>query len=298
MPLSTSPGPTRRALLLAAASGGALEALAQAQGPLRVAVPDDVAYDYAMFLGTRDLLTLRNFGGTHARRDVAELALLLREINRTLPGSAVQLVRIDSYQRTLLELRAGRVDVLGTTVWSTDLQALGTQALPSPALIADGDFVVGLYTAPDNTTAQKAQTLAALQTLRAVSNSDWSADWRTLQALGMRSVMDVKTWRQMVLAVARGRADVLLAPFPATPDLALDAEGQRLVPLQGRTLALMGARHLAAAPTPAGREVAQKVFPALGALVASGAMRRAYQECGFYNPRTSSWPAINGKTRP
>ena len=172
MPLSTSPGPTRRALLLAAASGGALEALAQAQGPLRVAVPDDVAYDYAMFLGTRDLLTLRNFGGTHARRDVAELALLLREINRTLPGSAVQLVRIDSYQRTLLELRAGRVDVLGTTVWSTDLQALGTQALPSPALIADGDFVVGLYTAPDNTTAQKAQTLSALQTLRAVSNSD------------------------------------------------------------------------------------------------------------------------------
>ncbi len=297
MPTPTGSWPTRRTLLLAAA-GAPLGAEAQASGPLRVAVPEDVAYDYAMFLGTRDLLALRNFGGPHARRDVAELALLLREIARTLPGTAVQLVRIDSYQRILLELRAGRVDVLGTTVWNTDLQALGTQALPSPALIADGDFVVGLYTAPNNTTAQKAQTLAALQTLRAVSNSDWSADWRTLQALGMRSVMDVKTWRQMVLAVARGRADILLAPFPATPDLALDAEGQRLVPLQGRTLALMGARHLAAAPTPAGREVAQKVFPALAALVASGAVRRAYQECGFYNPRTNGWAVMNNKTRP
>ncbi|MBX9818600.1 MAG: hypothetical protein K2X79_11265 [Burkholderiaceae bacterium] len=298
MPLSTCPWPTRRALLLAAASSRALAVMAQGRVPLRVAVPDDVAYDYAMFLGTRNLLALRHFGGAHARRDVTELALLLREVARSLPGSAVQLVRIDSYQRALLELRAGRVDVLGTTVWGTDLLALGTNALPSPALIADGDFVVGLYTAPDNTTAQKARTLAALQTLRAVSNSDWSADWRTLQALGMRSVMDVKTWRQMVLAVARGRADVLLAPFPATPDLMLDAEGQRLVPLQGRTLALMGARHLAAATTPAGREVAEKVFPALAALVASGAVRRAYQACGFYNPRTNGWTAINGKTRP
>lgn len=294
-----SPPPlSRRALLLATASGWCLPARAQGRAPLRVAVPNDVADDYALFLATRDVQSLRQFGGPHTRRDVVELALLLREVARTLPGTPVQLVRIDSYQRTLLELRAGRVDVLGTTVWSTDLQGLGASALPSPALIADGDFVVGLYTAPDNTAAQKAQTLAALQALRVVSNSDWSADWRTLQALGMQSLMDVKTWHQMVLAVARGRADVLLAPFPATPDLALDAEGERLLPLQGRALALVGARHLAAATTPAGQAVADTVFPALAALVSSGAVRRAYQDCGFYNPRTSGWRVINGKNRP
>jgi hypothetical protein len=289
---------SRRTLLLAASAGWATAARAQGRTPLRVAVPNDVADDYALFLATRDVQALRQFGGPHARRDVVELALLLREVARTLPGTDVQLVRIDSYQRTLLELRAGRVDVLGTTVWSTDLQGLGASALPSPALIADGDFVVGLYTAPNNTTAQKAHTVPALQALRVVSNSDWSADWRTLQALGVRSLMDVKTWHQMVLAVARGRADVLLAPFPATPDLALDAEGQRLVPLQGRALALVGARHLAAAATPAGQAVADKVFPALAALVHSGAVRRAYQDCGFYTPRTSGWQVINNKNRP
>ena len=289
---------TRRTLLLAAAGGWATAAGAQSTLPLRVAVPEDVAFDYALFLGGRDVVTLRQFGGPHARRDVVELALLLREVARALPGTKVQLVRIDSYQRTLLELRAGRVDVLGTTVWNSDLAALGKNALPSPPLIADGDFVVGLFTAPDNTTAQAAQTQAALQGLKVVSNSDWSADWRTLQALGVRSLMDVKTWRQMVLAVARGRADVLLAPFPATPDLRLDAEGQQLVPLRGRTLALVGSRHLAAAATPAGQAVANKVFPALGTLINSGAVRRAYQECGFYNPRTSGWQVMNGKNRP
>ena len=294
MSLRTPPSLTRRGLLVAAV-GAAWAASAQDRGVLRVAVPEDVALDYALFLGGRDFTTLRYFGGPHARRDVVELALLLREVARTLPDTGVQLVRINSYQRILLELRAGRVDVLGTTVWDTDLQELGANARVSPALVADGDFVVGLYTAPDNRAAQQAQTVEALQALNLVSNSDWSADWRTLQALGVRSLMDVKTWRQMVLAVARGRADVLLAPFPATQDLALDAEGQRLVPLRGRALALMGARHLAAAPTPAGQAVAGKVFPALAALVTSGAVRRAYQECGFYNPRTSGWKVMNKK---
>ena len=298
MPFATPPLLLRRTLLLAAASAWAVAGAAQDSTVLRVAVPSDVAYDYALFLGGRDVQGLRNFGGPHARRDVVELALLLREVARVLPGTLVQLVRIDSYQRTLLELRAGRVDLLGTTVWNNDLATLGKSVLPSSALIADGDFVVGLFTAPNNTTAQQAQSLPALQALRAVSNSDWSADWRTLQGLGVRSLMDVKTWRQMVLAVARGRADVLLAPFPTTPDLALDAEGQRLVPLRGRTLALVGSRHLAAAATPAGQVVARKVFPALAALVHNGAMRRAYQECGFYNPRTSGWQTINRKIRP
>ncbi len=289
---------SRRTLLLAAASGWALGVGAQDSQPLRVAVPEDVVFDYALFLGGRDVVTLRNFGGPHARRDVVELALLLREVTRNLPPTQVQLVRIDSYQRALVELRAGRVDVLGTTVWNTDLVALGKSALPSPPLIADGDFVVGLFTTPNNAAAQAAQTADALRELKVVSNSDWSADWRTLQALGVHSLMDVKTWRQMVLAVARGRADVLLAPFPATQDLRLDAEGQQLVPLRGRTPALVGSRHLAAAATPAGRTVADKVFPALAALLNNGSVRRAYQECGFYNPRTSGWQVMNSKIRP
>lgn len=288
--------PTRRALLLAGA--GAVAPWAQAAdtpSPLRVAVPDDVAYDYALFLGQRDIRQLRQFGGPHARRDVVELALLLREVALGLPGTPVQLVHIDSYQRTLRELRAGRVDVLGTTVWNSDLGTLGPAALPSAALVAEGDFVVGLFTAPDNQAAQQAQTLAALQALRVVSNSDWSVDWRTLQALGVRSLMDVKTWRQMVLAVVRGRADVLLAPFPATPDLALEAEGQRLLPLRGRALALVGARHLVAAPTEAGQRVAEKVFPALAALIGNGSVRRAYQDCGFYNPLVAGWQVFKAQ---
>ena len=286
---------SRRSLLMALACGGVSATRAQAGGLLRVAVPEDVALDYALFLAGRDVLTLRQFEGPHARRDVVELALLLREVARSLVGTEVQLIRIDNYERSLLELRAGRIDLLGTTAWSNDLADLGNNALLSVPLIANGDFVVGLFTAPNNTMAQQAHSLQDFQSLRFVSNRGWSADWRTLQALGVRTLMDVKTWRQMVLIVARGRADVLLAPFPQTADLSFEAEGQRLVPLRGHTLALAGSRHLAAAATPAGLAVAEKVFPALATLVSTGAVRRAYQDCGFYNPRISGWRVVNAK---
>jgi hypothetical protein len=260
---------------------------------LRITAPADVFLDYGLFLAGRDIAEVRSFDGPYARRDVMELAVLVREIRRQLPGMATEFVPIDSYQRALLELRAGRISALGTTVWRSDLEALGQDVIPSPALLQKGEFVVGLFTGPLNTRAKRARSLAELRTLTAVSNSDWSVDWRTLQGLGFRVVNDLKTWRQMVLSVARGRSDVLLAPFPNREDLLLEAEGVSLHPINNVALALQGSRHLAAANTPEGQAIAAKVFPALAAMAGKGQLQRAYRECGFIHQRTAKWPVLN-----
>lgn len=260
---------------------------------MSIAAPSDVLRDYALFLAGRDVADLRSFDGPHARRDVMELALLLREIHRQWPEARPELTAIDSYQRALVELRAGRISALGTTVWQVDLQSLGKTVLPSPALLPKGGFVVGLYTAAFNRKALDAKRLRDLQTLSVVSNSDWTADWSTLKALGFQQMVDMKTWRQMVLSVARGRADVMLAPFPAGDDLLLLAEGVTLLPIRDVSLAVQGSRHLAASRTPGGQAIADHVFPALGALAANGSLKRAYRECGFINARTSQWQVLN-----
>ena len=284
---------TRRTALAAVGTlAGPLPSLAEA-ATLRVAAPADVLLDYGLFLAGRDVADLRSFEGPHARRDVMELALLMREIRRQWPQSGTELVPIDSYQRAFLELRSGRISALGTTVWRMDLDAVGKDAIASPAMLQVGDFVVGLYTAAGNKKALQARDLGAIQTLSAVSNSDWSVDWSTLKALNLRQLTDVKTWRQMVLSVARGRADVLMAPFPNRADLVLDAEGVSLQPVRDVAIALQGSRHLAASRSPGGLAIAEKVFPALAALAGNGSLKRAYQECGFINPRTSRWPVLN-----
>jgi hypothetical protein len=284
---------SRRTLLAAATALWSHCAAAADTGRLRIAAPADVIFDYGLFLAGREVSTLRSFAGPHARRDVMELALLMREIRRQIPAAPTELVPIDSYQRALFELRSGRISALGTTVWQSDLAELGGDILPSAALLQRGEFVVGLFAAPANRKALAARTLPAVRELSAVSNSDWSVDWATLHAIGLKQLTDVKTWRQMVMSVARQRADVLLAPFPAHKGLLLEAEGVSLQPLQGVALALQGSRHLAASRTQGGLAIADKVFPALAALAGSGGLQRAYRECGFINPRTSSWLVLN-----
>jgi ABC-type amino acid transport substrate-binding protein len=296
---TTSVQPQRRGLVL----GGLLAGLASpmlgyaATQTARVAVPGDVAEDLTRFLNGRDVATLQNFGGPFARRDVMELAYLLREMRRTLPALTVQIVRIDSYARLLIELEAGRVDVLGTTAWKGDLDQLGTAITLSPALLANGESIAGFYTAPDNQAALALQAPKQLKKLTAVSNSAWTTDWTTLTQLGMKRVLDVKTWNQMVQMVAHGRADLLLAPFATTPNLELVHQGTTLVPIKGVAVALLGSRHLAAAHTEVGLQIAREVFPALEAQVHDGDLHRAYTECGFYNPKTAKWPLINPVTR-
>lgn len=282
----------RTALSAVGAIAATLPALAEVP-TLRIAAPADVLQDYELFLAGRDVVDLRSFDGPHARRDVMELAVLMRELRRQLPDHHTEFVSIDSYQRALVELRAGRISALGTSVWQIDLDALGPEVIESPAFLKHGEFIVGIFTAHANARALQTRNLTMLRDLTAVSNSDWSVDWQTLQAIGFRHVLDLKTWRQMVLSVSRLRTDVMLAPFPPNEDLVLNSEKARLHPLKGLAIALQGSRHLAASRTPGGLIIAHKVFPALAVLANNGSLKRAYRECGFIHPRTAGWQVLN-----
>jgi len=128
----------------------------------------------------------------------------------------------------------------------------------------------------------------------AVSNSDWSVDWQTLQTIGFRQVSDVKTWRQMVLSVARGRTDVMMAPFPNQEDLVLEAEGVRLHPVKDVAIALQGSRHLAAARTIGGQTIVRQGVSSIGRL----GKQRQPQTCLpgmrlYSSTSTAGWPVLN-----
>lgn len=282
---------TRRACLLAAALG-ALPALAQTVDTLRIGVPRDVADDFVRFLANRDVATLARFDGAYSRRDVMELAYLLREIKRQPHAPDIQLVRIDSYERLLATVRDAGIDAIGTSAWLVDLETLGSGSVtPSPALIRQGEFVVGIYTSPHNQAALQVRHLAQLRSLRFVCNSGWPLDWATLRKLGINPAFDVKTWGQMVALVDAGRADAVLAPFQPG-SMELHFEDKTLVPIDGLAVALAGSRHLASARTAQGKWLAAKVFPALAAQVQSGAVRKAYEECGFHSPRIRHWTIL------
>lgn len=282
---------TRRTVL-SAAIAWSVPALAQTLHTLRVGVPRDVADDYVRFLANRDVASLERFDGSFSRRDVMELAWLLREIKRQPKAPDTQLVRIDSYERLLASLRDGHIDAIGTSAWLADLETLGSgNVINSAAMIPKGSFVVGVYTSPRNDAALQTRTLQQLRVLRFACNSNWQLDWTTLRNLGIAPPVDVQTWGQMVALVDSGRADALLAPFqPSTNAMELRFDGRTLIPIDGIAIALNGSRHLASSKNTAqGKWVATKVFPALATQAKNGALRKAYEECGFHNARTRAW---------
>ncbi len=260
--------------------------------PLAVLVPADVLVDYRAWLGTRDAATLDDFAGPGLRRDVVEVALLQRALRAGGRSDAVTFVTAPNYQRFLAELADGQAALIGTSAWRADLVALGDRVLISAPIIADGEFVAGLYTRPD-APALAARTLADVRGLSAISNPGWTADWTALSALGLRELHGTTTWPAMVRMVAAGSCDFLLAPFQATPDLALSCDGTRLVPIPGLKIALAGSRHFAvAAHLPEAAALRAALDRGLATLVAAGTIRRAYEQSGFFSARTAEWTRI------
>ncbi|NHW17285.1 hypothetical protein, partial [Escherichia coli] len=70
----------------------------------------------------------------------------------------------------------------------------------------------------------------------------WLVDWRNLKRLGIQA-QHVTNWELMPKMVAAGRADFLLAPFQATPDLSLQVGNVRLLPIPGVKIGMQGTRH-------------------------------------------------------
>ena len=258
----------------------------------RLGVPADVVEDYKRFLDGRDPATVTLFDGPHSRRDVVELALFQREMRRLLPDVEIELVTIDNYASGIEQLRLGRIAALATTSWYADLEPYAADIIVSEPFIGEGQSEVGLYTSETNSRALKLRTLGDLQLLRVVSNRDWSVDWQTLEGLGVRQLLDVKTWRQMIYMVRSGEADVVLSPFPAQSGLTIEFDNCVLVPIPNHKVKLAGTRHFAAARNKVGEQIANTVFPAMSRLAAEGGVEAALIQCGFLNPAIEAWHDI------
>ncbi|SKA91520.1 ABC-type amino acid transport substrate-binding protein [Paucidesulfovibrio gracilis DSM 16080] len=259
---------------------------------IRMVVPEDVLKDYQRFLQGRNPLEIKRFSGPHSRRDVVEVVLTQQALALGGLHATVQFVAVPTYARLLAELERGDVLLSGNTVWRTDLEQNNTTMLASDPLIPEGRFEAGLYVDSKNILALEARTTSDLRQLRGVSSRDWTPDWAAMTAL-CHDVLDVNDWEDMLRVLDRGRADVTLAPFPATTDLSLTIGELRLVPIPGIKTTLPGSRHL---PVSAVHERGQEALHALNRgirlLRDQGTLERAYQESGFYNAAVRHWQIV------
>jgi hypothetical protein len=251
-----------------------------------------VLLDYQRFLAGRDPAAITDYGGPQSRRDVVEVVLIHQALARQDRTLRLGMAPMPTSQRLQAELRIGHAACSATTYWREDFPRPDGLLFSDP-LLQDGEFEAGFYTTPANAHALAARKLADVQRLRVLSNNTWRVDWLTLEQLGVTRLQHVASWNLMPRMLQQGRADVLLAPFQPTPDLALVVDGIRLVPIPGLKVGMRGTRHfLVSATHPLGPRLRDQLNAGLAWLRQQGLVKRAYEQSGFFNAKVGSWARL------
>lgn len=255
--------------------------------------PADVLADFQRFLGSRDPLSITDFGGPHSRRDVAEVLLLHQALHAGGWTQSLHFLNMPTGERLLREIGSGRAICSATSYWSEDIIGAESNLSLSSPVLNQGEFEVGLYTLPSNRQALAAKNLEDLQGLRVLSNRNWVVDWRTLDRLGFERRQHVTNWELMPKMLAAGRADCLLAPFQPTADLSLKVGEVSMVPIPGIKIGMQGTRHyLISRQDPRQQELKTALDAGLQLLRQQGRIRKAYTQSGFFNPKVSQWQRL------
>lgn len=257
-----------------------------------IVLNENVLLDYWRFVGQREPMEVNTYSGTHSRRDVIELLLLMQMLELGGFNHEIKFHPEHSYKRILHMLSQGYANVYGTPVWHLDIASEPELFWASEAMVRPGEFVVGIYTSPSNLTAMRA-TADTITNLTAVSSRQWSADWATLTALKLKWLYNTNTWDHMVKMVNAGRADFTLSPFYPTDDMRLKVGNVTLAPIPNLRLAFNDSRHWAVSRKhPNGPEMQEAIAKGMAILRQRGTIVRAYTESGFFDQRVKHWPVI------
>ncbi|WP_062064449.1 hypothetical protein [Cellvibrio sp. OA-2007] len=257
----------------------------------------DIKHDYLLFLANRVPEEITFFGGPHARRDVAELILLQQALALGGFKRQINFINEENYFRSIRNVVEGKTLSISGTIWLQDLDQVKDQVFISPATVRDGEFIVGLYTSPNNQRALGSHTLAELTQLRAVSSRQWKPDLRALQTLGFHQIMYTPNWINMARMLNVGRVDLTLAPFGMSPDLHIRVDGIELVPIPEVKVIIAGSRHWPISQKhPYGVEFYQALTKGMALLRAQGTIEQAYRESGFFHPAVADWTLLNAGT--
>ena len=182
-----------------------------------IAVLPDIHRDYLQFLANRPVSDLTYYGGDYARRDVIELVLMQQALQLGGFNKPLEFVDEENYFRSIRNLSDGKTLIIAGTLWHQDLIEQEDNLHISEPIVKEGQFIVGLYTSPNNQRALSSTSLAQLTILKVATSRQWKPDLETLQHLGFDNFMYTPNWINIARMLNAGRVDLALAPVASTP---------------------------------------------------------------------------------
>lgn len=225
----------------------------------------------------------------------AELLILCNALREGGPPVRLQLVSQPNYTRGLAEAIAGRLDLPSQTIWSSELDEHADTLLRSSPVIQAGEWEVGLYTTANRSDVLAVSSIEQLRGLTGVAPRSWVEDWRALSAIGLKELIDVQNNDGIFPMIQAGRADFTLYTFSTEADLGSRPafSPSRILPIKGFKVALPVTRHFAVArAAPDAPALIRQLDTGLSRLRDSGAIKRAFERSGVFEPRVADWQLI------
>jgi len=260
---------------------------------IEVTVPSDVYSDYLEVVKYRNPIEITNYTHPYNRRDVVELILLQQALALGgLQDYELEFIVVDSYLRSLRLLESGKALMTGTSLWSQDITNNDSLS-KSAAIIKVNEFEAGLYT-NEKQYAELTSKPFVIQDLTVVSSKQWTVDWQSLKKIDFKYVLETNSWDSMVKMVDANRANILLAPFQATPDMSFEVGDVTFKPLPNLKIGLLDSRHFAISKKhPHFNAVFIALEKGLKVLEEEGVLIKAYTQSGFMNVNVRDWSFVN-----
>lgn len=227
-------------------------------------------------------------------RITVELVILCNAFREAGREVRFELVDQPNYSRGLVEAVAGRLDMPSQTVWSSEIEQYRDALLASPPILRPGELTVGLYTTSDRTDVLAVRTVEEVRRLVGAVPRQWVEDWRALETVGLKALVDVPYDTVWPLIAAR-RADFSIYTFSPEPDLGWQRRGPSgILPIRGLKLAMPGGRHFAISrATPDAEGLMADLARGVALLHERGAIARAFETMGLLDPRVRDWQVVN-----
>ena len=250
-------------------------------------------FDYVTtwFSEARGCENIQSYVRAGNKRSIVEAVLTCQALKLGGYKGEYKMLVTPNYTRAMLQAANGETTMPSETLWTDELDE--KKFYTTKPLLADGDFVVGVFVPADKVKSYSIKSVADLKKLKGVTSSLWVKDWATLKDMGVE-LLDTPTDDSMFKMIAADRAQFTLWSFNSNPNFEVTLDGLTMAALPGVKIYLHGERSLAVSrAVPHGKVVFEALNKGIDILRANGTLARALRESGFINKRAESWTALN-----
>lgn len=189
--------------------------------------------------------------------------------------------------------QAGRVITFTETYSYADIVDKRDDFYISQAVLAKGEYPVGLYTSIDNHRALATEP-HQLSQLSAATHPQWHTDWSILESMNLKHIYPVDGMEKALHLVAQQKADILLKAFQSGDGFEFSHNNHKLVPILGIKIFFPDSRHfLVSKKHPDGSRLFKALEIGLSDMRQRGEIKKIYQRFGVMDERVSDWTVVN-----